>query len=436
MSIKLEEIKKLPDTPGVYFFKRGREILYIGKATSLRDRVKSYLSKDLLRTRSMLIGDMVLLADNVAYQESDSVLEALILEAELIKKYQPHYNSREKDDKSFNFVVITDEEYPAVFTIRARDLEHQKIVKEFKIKYQFGPFTQGGMLQEALRIVRRIFPFRDQKCISAYIQKEYGIDPPKPCFCRQIGLCPGVCTGEISKKEYGRTIQNIRLFFEGRKGELIRKLKSEMKECAKELEFERADDIKKQIFSLEHIKDSSLIKEEFKSESFESENGPANPSGGFRIEAYDIAHMSGKSMTGVMVVVENGKAKKADYRMFRIRGKYGKKKSQETGGGDVGSLKEVLNRRLNHPEWPYPNLIVLDGGVAQLNMGKELLKKRGFDISVVAVTKNEQHRPKMIIGEKLKIEKREKEILLSNSEAHRFTLKYHRKLRGRQMFEN
>ena len=428
MSIESEKIMRLPDTPGVYFFKRGKEIVYAGKATSIRDRVKSYFSKDLHKTRSAFIADMMALVDDVTFEKTGSVLEALILEADLIKKHQPYYNSREKDDKSFNFVVVIDEDYPVVKTIRAKDLEHQKITKEIKVKYQFGPYTQGGQLAEALRIIRRIFPFRDSTCTPAQEQMKMGIIPPKACFCHQIGLCPGVCIGLISKREYGKTINNIRLFFEGKKGQLIKELKKEMKKMAGILEFEKADQIKKQIFSLEHIKDSSLIQEQFKDESFSFDKSPnGNEKSIYRIEAYDVAHTKGNSMTGVMVVVENGKAKKSDYRMFRIRRK---------GINDIGSLKEVLLRRFNHPEWSYPDLIVLDGGIAQLNMGRDLLNKKGMNISVAAVTKNEKHRPKMILGDKIKIEKRQKEILLANSESHRFTLKYHRKLRSKNMWED
>lgn len=423
-----EKIRSFPDEPGIYYFRHGSEILYIGKATSLRDRVRSYFSKDLIKTRGMLFIDLLFKTDEITYEQTDSVLEALILESFLIKKYQPYYNTKEKDDKSFVYVVITKEDFPMVTTIRGRDLEHMEITGEVKVKYQFGPFVNGVQIKEALKIIRRIFPFRDENCMPF---------SGKVCFNHHLGLCPGICIGAISKNEYAKTIRNIKLFFDGKKSQLLKNLKREMNDAAKEMEFERAGRIKKQIFSLEHIRDSSLIREKIQNVDDEIAKGAAPA---FRIEAYDIAHMSGKSMTGVMVVVENGKAKKADYRMFRIQGKYEKKKGQVNGGGDVGSLKEVLNRRLNHPEWPYPNLIVLDGGVAQLNMGRELLKKRGFDICAVAVTKNERHKPKMIIGDPTTLkslkDKHHKEILLANAESHRFTLKYHRNLRSRQMFEN
>jgi len=342
------------------------------------------------------------------------VLEALILEAELIKKYQPKYNTKEKDNKSFNFVIITDEDYPRIFTIRGRELEDKKIRKEFKIKYQFGPFVNGTSLREALSIVRRIFPYRDTKCIP---------QSGTPCFNYQIGLCPGVCVNAITKTEYSKHIRHIVLFFKGKKTTLIKQLTKEMQSYAQKLEFEKSLAIKKQLFALSHIKDSSLIREDFHNESLRvgEENGTSSEI--FRTEAYDVSHLQGTHMTGVMVVIENGMLKKSDYRMFKIKRK---------GINDVLSLKEILTRRFNHPEWRLPNLIVVDGGVAQLSVAREVLEEKGLAIDLVAVTKNEKHKPKAIIGNSASLEKelkqRTKEILLANSEAHRFTLKYHRKL--------
>lgn len=410
MSITLTSIKSLPDSPGVYFFKKGKNTLYIGKATSLRDRVRSYLAKDLMKVRSRLIADMVAVAETVEFQKTDSVLEALVLEAELIKKYKPHYNSKEKDDKSFIYVIITDEDFPVVTTIRKRDLDDERIRGRMKIKYEYGPFSSGPQLREALKIIRRIFPYRDEKC---------RLDAKRGCFNYQIGLCPGTCISAVSKQEYVRTIRNISLFFQGKKGELVRKLKAEMKAFAKKQEFEQADIVKRQIFALEHIRDVSLIKRENVTE-MESGEKP------FRIEAYDIAHMQGGSMTGVMVVVEDGIAKKADYRMFKIRRK---------GIDDVASLREVIERRVKHPEWPTPDMVVTDGGLPQYNVAKGLFQDHhGSKVIFAGVVKNEKHRPQRLIGDPDAIKRHQNDILLANAEAHRFTLKYHRKLRSRTMF--
>lgn len=404
--MKSQDLRKnhIPDMPGVYKFMNKGTILYIGKATSLRDRVRSYFANDLLKTRSMLIADMVATADSVEVQKTDSVLEALVLEATLIKKYQPYYNSKEKDDKSFLYVIVTDEDFPVVTTMRKRDLDDVKVDNAIKYKYEFGPFSSGPSLREGLKIIRKIFPYRDEKC---------KLGSSRGCFNYQIGLCPGTCVGAIKKNEYGRTIRNIALFFQGKKGELVKKLKVEMKSLAKKMEFEKADSIKRQIFALEHIRDVSLIKKENLQENVEG----SKP---FRIEAYDIAHMQGSSMTGVMVVVEDGIAKKSDYRMFKIRQK---------GIDDVASLKEVLERRLKHVEWLMPDMVVTDGGVPQYNTARDAVSAH-----IVGVVKNEKHRPERMIGDPEIIKKYQSAILLANSEAHRFTLKYHRKLRGKNMF--
>ena len=129
----------LPDAPGVYFWKKGNETLYIGRATSLRDRVKSYFSNDLLATRGPLVADMVFKADTVDFTVTDSVLEAIILEANLIKRHQPYFNTKEKSNKSFNYVVITDEDFPCVLLERGRNLKTESLTEKYKIKEVFGP---------------------------------------------------------------------------------------------------------------------------------------------------------------------------------------------------------------------------------------------------------------------------------------------------------
>ncbi len=420
---KLQKKKQLPDMPGVYFFRKGKEILYIGKATSLRSRVRSYFSDDLIQTRGMFICDMVSLATSITHEETTSVLEALILEANLIKQYLPKYNTKEKDNKSFNFVIITEEEYPRVLVIRGRDLEHMKTLGEVKAKYQFGPFMNGSALQEALKIIRKIFPYRDT-CIP---------NSGKPCFNAQLGLCPGVCAGTITKQEYAKHINHIKLFFEGKKTALKKVLSKEMNQYANLLQFEKAQEVKRQLFAIDHIKDVSLIKDEYRTESIANIQSTDSGSLPFRIESYDIAHTSGVNVTGVMVVVEDGLAKKADYRMFKIRGGF--------GNNDTASLKEIITRRLKHDEWPKPDIMLIDGGKGQYSAAKEALEKAGIvvdtDITLLSIVKDEKHQPKMFLGQKEDVAKKHKKaLLLANAEAHRFTLQFHRKLRSKSMFGN
>lgn len=412
-----KQISKLPNSPGVYFFRDGKnKILYIGKATSLKSRVRSYFTKDIGEKRSPLIAKMVEEAQSVTYEKTDSVLEALLLESALIKKHTPIYNSADKDQKSFNFVVITKEEFPRVLLKRERVLE----TMDEDILYSFGPFPHGAELKEALKIVRKIFPYRDTCAVPGNVATRASKSfVPRSvrgvgCFNYQIGLCPGVCTGAISKKEYSKTISHIKTFFEGNKKKLVSDLEKEMKIFAKELDFERAKQIKTKIFALKHIQDMALIKRDAVSVGEKT----------LRIEAYDIAHISGTNMVGVMTVVENGEVNKNAYRKFIIKG--------QSGADDTKALREVLERRLKHTEWNLPDIMVADGGVAQLNTVEKILKENNLDIKVVAVTKDERHRAKEILNiEKLDQKNIKNQILLANSEAHRFAINFHRLKRGK-----
>ncbi|MEK7109515.1 MAG: UvrB/UvrC motif-containing protein [Patescibacteria group bacterium] len=411
-----KKMKKIPDAPGVYFFlAKNKKILYIGKATSLRDRVRSYFAGDLGAVRSPLITKMVERAASIDWRQTDSVLEALILEANLIKTYKPKANTDLKDDKSFNYVVITKEEYPRVLVVRGRELTSHKLKGDtFLLAHVFGPFPHGLQLQQAMKLIRKIFPYRD-KCVP--FSGKGTLMPrtaAKRCFNAQIGLCPGVCSGESSKEKYRRTVRHIVLLFKGKKKELIKELAREMRRAAKEENFEEAKRLRGQVFALGHIQDVSLIKDEYRS--------PSTGLGAIRstrIEAYDVAHLRGGSNVGVMTVVEDDVANKNEYRKFIIR--------IAKGGDDVGALKEILNRRLGHDEWPMPRLIVVDGASAQINAAEKLLESLGIKIPVVGVVKDEKHRPREIRGNREVIKDRERNILLANAEAHRFAIGYHRK---------
>lgn len=399
----------LPNAPGVYLFKRGREILYIGKATSLKNRVRSYLSKDLLQTRGEWLVKMMQEATCVTYQETDSVLEALILEASLIKKHQPRYNAKEKDDSSFYFVVITREKYPRVLLVRGKDLTEYQNNKATI----FGPFPHSSEIRTALKMVRKIFPFRD-KC-----KPESG----KACFNYQIGLCPGVCAGEISKSDYQKIIKQLKLFFSGKKKSLLKNLQQEMKSLAQAQKFELAGKVKQRLFALQHIQDVALIK----SENINLVQNNHETEKKFRLEAYDVAHMSGQNAVGVMVVLENGEFQQNEYRKFKLR--------EAKAGDDLAGLREILTRRLKHPEWRWPDLVVIDGGKTQLSLAKKVLKENNLEKTrLVSVVKDDKHKAREIFGDKILASEREREIIKINHEAHRFAITYHRNKRRKGMF--
>jgi excinuclease ABC subunit C len=459
MNSQYKRIGSIPDSPGVYFFKRKSKILYIGRATSLRDRVKSYFKDDLIDTRGPLLVDMLAKADSIEWQETDSVLEAIILESNLIKKHQPKYNTQEKDDRSYNYVIITDEDFPRIVLMRGRELEKLAVIEAqtgepaIAIRKKFGPYPQGGLLREALSIIRKIFPFRDGR---AGFKKSQQVSHNE-AFYQSIGLSPDTSSPE-AKKEYAKTVRNLVLFFEGKKKALIKALEREMKAYAKSRQFEKANRVKHTLYALGHIQDVSLIKKNFSEISFGAEisNGTANSitrdlsysndDGIFRIEAYDIAHLGGSENVGVMTVIENGELAKNEYRKFKI---------SRNVNDDVGSLSEMLRRRMNHREWRMPDLIVVDCGQGQINAAEKIIAELRTthtataagesifpNISVVSVLKDDRHKARDIMQGNFEagpvtlgalVQRHKSSILLANSEAHRFAITFHRKRLSKKM---
>jgi excinuclease ABC subunit C len=400
---------KLPDAPGVYFFLgKRREILYIGKATSLRSRVRSYFADDIRDKRSALIERMVGETVSIDWTKTDSVLEALILEANLIRTHKPTYNTDAKDDKSWNHLVITNEEWPRVLVVRGKDLAVR--FTDDELSYVFGPFTSGTLFRDALKIVKRIFRFYDTERPVAEARTKLArgmID-----FNRQIGLFPK----EGDMAAYHTAIRHLRMFFEGKKRTIARELEREMHRLAKEERFEEANIVKRRLFALTHIEDVSLIKDEFRAHLDDRT---------LRVEAYDVAHTGGTEMVGVMTVVMGGERIPAEYRTFNIR--------SVTGANDPAALSEVLTRRLGHSEWRLPALVVVDGNAVQKRAAERVFSDAGVVIPVVAVVKDERHRPKRIIGPSALVKKHGAEILLANGEAHRFSLTLHRKKRVKRL---
>lgn len=456
---------EMPDTPGVYIFRDGEnskkvkinnneignilgDIVYIGKATSLKSRTRSYLSEDLQNTRGLKIVNMILASENITYIKTETVLEALLLESTLIKRYQPMFNTREKDDKSYKCVVITKEEYPRVLVMRTRDYEKRFILDSSleKIDKVYGPFFNGAQIIDAMKIIRKIFPYRD-RC-------EVGGIFDKPCFNAQVRLCPGVCCGRVTASEYKNNIRHIKDLFEGKRETIKKELEKEMKLAAKEERFERAATVRNTIWALDHVRDVSLIKDE--EESLESESNDnlkqklkIDKDSNFRIEAYDVAHISGTNRVGVMTVVVDGKKEISEYKKFKL---------VENTNDDYAGIVEMLKRRLKHNEWGIPDVIVIDGGVGQKNIAEKIIAQiinidnsgneynisRIKNIRVVSVVKDNKHNARDILGiesiigvtvdlkkteKKSENESFKKSIILANHEAHRFAIKYHKQLR-------
>ena len=426
------ELRKynLPDVPGVYLFKRGRKVLYVGKATSLRDRVRSYFDDDLIATRGPRVVDMVTKADRVAHEPTPTVLEALVREAALIKKYQPRANSDGKDDSTFLYAVITREEIPRVLVVRGKDVDFKSRVlkSDFNTNYSaiYGPFPSGAQLKEGLRLIRRIFPFFDTPKPVGTKSKHHRANVE---FNTQIGQYPRdirftlvspIGQTKVNLKKYRKSIRKVMLFLSGRGKELRRTIEKEMREAAREERFEDAANARRELFALDHIQDVSLIKDENKypQKSTVVENS------GYRIEGYDTAHLSGTNAIGVMTVLVDGVPIKKEYRTFKIKGV---KKND-----DIASLKEILLRRLNHPEWQFPKVIVVDGGKAHKKIVEKVLAEAGVSIPVIAVVKDERHRPREVLAARV-AGISEVDAVLANSEAHRFSLSRHRAARSRNL---
>jgi len=435
LSIDNKTLKKIPETPGVYIMKDARgKILYIGKAGNLRRRVSSYFQKAYDSRVEKLVSQI----KKIDYRKTDTAIEALILESQLIKKYEPPFNVKEKDDKSFLYVEITKEKFPRVLLVRSKDFYGEKGLTLSWVE-GFGPFTSASSIREALRIIRRIFPYSVHPVPQSEKSEFHpNLDVPfgmafgyghsdafvdwdcnlKPCFDYQIGLCPGTCIGAITRKDYLKNIKNIKLFLQGRKKRILTNLQKEMKNAGKNLEFEKAEKIRRQIFALQHIQDVALITDE----NFQSPI--SNFQKFYRIEGYDVSNISGTSAVGSMAVFTNGKPDKNEYRKFKIR--------TITQSDDVGMLKEILERRFRHTEWPMPDLILVDGGRGQINVCRSVLEKFGFKIPVIGIAKGPKHKKNEIIG-KIPRGISEKTLIKIRDEAHRFAISYHRKLRGNSM---
>jgi excinuclease ABC subunit C len=423
LSIK-KIISKLPKFPGVYEFrdKQGK-IIYIGKATSLKDRVGSYFLKNSHLDRPN-IEPMVLQIADIKIQETDSVLEALILESNLIKKHQPKYNVMAKDDKSFGYFVITKEKFPRVIVLWKTELG------KVAAKKIYGPYLSKYQMNVALKLIRRVFPFHSNKQ-----QTEKG------CLDFQIGRCPGPYSGAITKKDYLKNIHGIEMILQGKKKNLLVELKKQMKQYSKESEFEKAAEARNRIFALEHIRDVALISEE-PQHSMLGCRPNIQCWGEMRIEGYDISNIGGDWSVGSMVAFSGNIPDKSQYRKFKIR--------TVEGIDDVAMMREVLSRRFGN-DWPKPDLILLDGGKGHLNMAQNILNDLKFNIPLIAIAKGPARKKLDIfqskflltyLGRNKEIRERYNRILSDTkllervrNEAHRFAISYHKKLRGKNWKE-
>ncbi len=435
-----KNLTNIPQKPGVYVFRGARKkILYVGKASNLRSRVRSYFRKQstyLSPAKFNLLPEI----RSVEIRQTQSEIEALLLEANLIKKYKPPYNVLLRDDKSYVYVKIATEElYPSVYATRKLE----------KAGVYYGPFTSATAVKEVLKLVRKFFPYRDSSCKPGQ---------GKPCFSYRLGRCPGTCVGAITKTDYQRTIRKIKLFFEGRHEQIARELKREVREekrLYRKEKFEEKKDARALTLARKEVQAEQLQKviahtrlvtsqEKFAYDVRELARELRMRGLPNRIEGYDIAHTGGLNATGSMVVFQDGEPSKTAYRKFRI-------KMAAHIPNDTAMLKEVLTRRLAKLDtddawrWQLPDLMIIDGGKAQLNSVRSILEKTGVSVPLIAIAKGGVHGSTLRQKEEIYFPGEKNSLVLPKNssalhlvqrvrdEAHRFALSYHKHLRTKRM---
>jgi excinuclease ABC subunit C len=396
--------KTLPDKPGIYLYRdKDKKVIYVGTATSLKRRVGSYWTgaKDAKTT------ELITHVRFINYVVCGSVLEALVQEANYIRRYQPKYNILSRDDKSFLYVVFPKIDFSYPVLIRGLDL-----AREPKNKYQavFGPFIQPASLRAAIEILRRIFPF-------SYCSP----NQKRACFDYHLGKCPGVCVALADKAAYRENIRSLIRFFKGESAAIIKDAKKKMQAAAKSGEYEAAAKYRDRAAALTRVRDAAILTRESPPREFVSAFG--------RVEGYDISNISGQYSVGSMVVFEDGIPKKSAYRIFNVK--------NVDGANDVASLAEVIARRIGHAEWQRPDIVLIDGGRPQLNAVMPIFAAAGWRLPVFGIAKGPDRKNNEIIPadpgdwELKRLVLSQKELFIRvRDEAHRFAIsKYRRRHR-------
>lgn len=414
------KIKNSPNTAGVYLLKdKGGEVIYIGKASSIRKRLRNHFKNDAQARQRALIEASCDLDYILTPDEST----ALLLEAALIKKYNPRYNVALRDDKSYPRLKLTlNEEYPRLFITRR--------LKSDDAVY-FGPYTSAKLLRKALMFMRRVFPLRTCRVI-----------PNQVCLNFHIGQCLAPCIEKNSKEGYLKVVEELRLFLDGKQDQLIRSLAEQMKQASENKDYEKAATIRDRIKALSLVTGQLqqaavmevLQKRPYLHPSLQIEqlgailNLPKVPS---VVEAFDVSNISGKEAVGSMISFKDGKPEKNQYRKFRIK----------TVGviDDYSMIREIVSRRytyLLNQGLALPDLIIIDGGKGHLAAAKQELNRLGlWGIPVISIAKGPDRLYISKDKEPIMLGRFEAALLLVQrirDEAHRFAIGYHRLLRRKQ----
>lgn len=430
-----DKLKQLPASAGVYQFKNtAGEIIYVGKAAVLKNRVRQYFQKS--RTRDAKTDALVAEIADVEWIEVDSELDALFLEAELVRRYMPRYNILLRDDKSTAYVRITYKSDHPTVTITRRPLDDNA--------QYFGPYFNAGAVRRALQLLRRPFPYSTHT----------NAVPKRACLQYHLGLCPGLEEGKTSLADYRCNLRKLMQYLKGERKTLMRELKKDMDTAAKQADFETAAILRNQLFALKNLTKQivfsdreflDISKDEGLSELTELLSLSKPPQ---RIEGYDISHMSGTDTVASMVVFVNGLPFKTAYRKFKMR---------LPGNDDFAHMNEAITRRLsekNRKDWELPSLILIDGGKGQLSAARAARDKAGLGaVPMIGLAKREEeiiiakNDPATTLRTKLFVKETDDfySVLLPKSsnalkllqrirdESHRFAVSYHSVLKqGRQ----
>jgi len=357
-----QRLKELPLKPGVYFFRDATgKILYIGKASLLKRRVSSYFQKNHKDIKTPLLVEKTISVDWI---ETSSEIEALFLEAEFIKRHKPLYNIELKDDKNFSYIKVTiQEDFPRVTLVRRPS--------DDKAKY-FGPFIGGYQVRQALRYLRRIFPYysKDARAYQSKLEYQIGVIPPP----------------DISQAEYRSNIRRLMLIFAGKSEYLVKQLEKDMKKLAKAKKYEDAAGLRNQYLALKGLSTKIVFgKEETFDATLDQAMSELTTTLGLkkipkRIECYDISNFAGDDAVSSMIVFTNGLPDQKQYRHFKMRTK---------GPNDFAMMHETLTRRFSgrHTDWPKPDLIIIDGGKGQLSSALTALSEVKVSVPTVGLAK-------------------------------------------------
>ncbi|MEY3471211.1 MAG: hypothetical protein RLZZ223_561 [Candidatus Parcubacteria bacterium] len=410
-------LRDIPTIAGVYLFlNTNNDIIYIGKAVNLKNRVNSYFrsNNSLNSAKRAMVKEIA----NIELKACDGEIEALILESNLIKKYNPKYNVLLKDDKSYSYLVWTKEDFPRIF------VAHKTYIDKNIDKVEYlGPFVSGDSLRKTLKILRRHFPYRSCKTM-----------PKTPCIYYKLGKCDAPCIQNIDKISYRDNLNTIIDIMKGKSRNILKKLYIQMQSYAQLQKFEQALEVKYQIEALEKVSLHKGIIQTSKSykhkyiEELQSLLKLDKPPK--RIEGYDSSHFHGDKAVVSMVVFENGKPAKDQYRKFRI-------KQPPEGGDDFYNLNQALTRRFKRTDWPIPDLILIDGGKGQLSTAIKVQKKGNIEFKSIPIISLAKRLEEIYIPDRdhpLLLPKSTKSLQILQQvrdEAHRFAVTYHRKLRDK-----